>query len=276
MMPRIETIAALAVLLAAALAPRSASADDCVLEKGRIKAGEVCLAVEVFAKPQAAGRPMAFLTHGDGGGSIRDGYLEFFRTTGKRIADAMPGAGVIFVQRPGYRSAIGKSEGRANSEDDDYTPENVKHMAAAVAALKQAWQPSRVVWVGHSGGSAIGALVLGRHSGTVDAAVLAGCPCGEVKEWRQHRNFQRNRPNASLWPNSLSPIAHQDGLRSGLPVVLLTGDKDDNTLPRFAQAWVEKAKTRGADAKFVSLAGVNHPRSAAAPEVAEHAVRLMK
>lgn len=276
MIPEIKRLAGAAMILAAALTPQNAAASDCVLEKGRIKAGGVCLAVEIFAKPQAPGRPMAIVVHGDGGGSIRDGYLRLLRTTGKRIAEAVPGAGVVFVQRPGYRSDIGESEGHAKSEDDDYTPENVKHMADAVAALKQAWRPSRVVWVGHSGGSALGALVLGRYPGTVDAAVLVGCPCGEIKEWRQHRNFQRGRHNASLWPASLSPIAHQDGLRAGLPVVLLTGDKDDNTLPRFAQAWAEKAKARGVDARFVSLPGAGHGKSAGAPEVAEHAARLMK
>jgi pimeloyl-ACP methyl ester carboxylesterase len=197
-------------------------------------------------------------------------------TTAERIKTAVPESGVVFLQRPGYSSRLGVSEGVAKPRDDDYTKENLVHMTAAAAALREAYKASRVVWVGHSGGAAFGALVMGTKAGLVDAAVLVGCPCGIVRDWRTHRNYSRGEPSASTWPASLSPIEHQDALARDAEVVLLTGDKDDNTLPRFAAAWVDKAKAKGVRAQLALLPGFDHGRSAAAPDVAEHAARLLQ
>lgn len=240
-----------------------------------MKAGTVCLAVSVIAKPQGPGLPLAVIVHGDGGGQVNERYLARLVETGRNIGRAVPTAGVVIVQRPGYSSTLGRSEGVAKAGDDDYTAENVAHMAAAIAALRESLRPSRVVWVGHSGGSALGALVAGTKPMLVDAAVLAGCPCGDIREWRTHRNYSRGRPQDSVWPSSLSPIQFQDALPSGMEAVLLTGEKDDNTLPRFAQAWVAKASAKGVAARLIVLPGVDHAGSLTAPETIAHAVRLL-
>jgi len=262
--------------LVALLMPFGVAAQECTIEKNRIQTGKICLVAQVIARPESDGRPLAVVVHGDGGGGVRDSYLQMFETTTERIKAAVPGAGVVFLQRPGYRSKFGQSEGSAKPEDDDYTKENVAHMAAAITALREIWKPSRLIWVGHSGGSALGALVMGMNPGLIDGAVLSACPCGDVFEWRSHRNTMRGRYNASTWPNSLSPIKFQDGLRPGTPVVLMTGDKDDNTLVKFAAAWQEAAKARGVTAELLVLPGINHPNAAGVPEVAEHAARLMR
>jgi pimeloyl-ACP methyl ester carboxylesterase len=254
----------------------TSQANTCTLDQGRLQAGRVCLAVKVFAAPSGPGQPLAVIVHGDGGGMIDNQYLARFESTGQRIAEARPSAGVVFVQRPGYRSTLGISQGRAKAEDDDYTRENVDHMAVAVRELRAAWKPSKVVWVGHSGGSALGALVMGRHPGVVDDAVLASCPCGSIRRWREHRNISRGHWNASTWPNSLSPVDHMDGLIRGSRVILITGDRDNNTRPEFSMPWIEKAVARGVEARMVLLPGLGHGPVADVPEIADHAVTLLR
>ena len=269
--------AAIVALVGLALPGRDASAQPapCTPEHGRIQAGSVCLVAKVLARPEQPGRALALVVHGDGGAFLSAGYLANLDRLGQRIARARPGDGVVFVQRPGYRSPLGQSEGRAKLADDDYTAENVVHMAAAARALRAHWGASRVVWVGHSGGAALGALALGREPGVAEAAVLAGCPCGSIAQWREHRNASRGRPGDSLWPNSLSPLDHVDGLPAGLRVVLLTGDRDDNTLPRFNEPWVAKARDRGVDAQLIILPGLDHGQVAGSAEVVSHTARLM-
>jgi pimeloyl-ACP methyl ester carboxylesterase len=269
--------AAIVALLWLGLTSQDATAQPtpCTPQHGRIQAGSVCLVAKVLASPEQPGRALALIVHGDGGAFLPPGYLASMERLAQRIARARPGDGVVFVQRPGYRSALGVSEGRAKTIDDDYTAENVAHMAAAARALRAHWDAKRVVWVGHSGGAALGALALGREPGVAEAAVLAGCPCGSVEQWRAHRNASRGRTSDSLWPNSLSPLEHMNGLQPGLRVVLLTGDRDENTLARFNEPWVAQARDRGVDAQMIILPGLDHGQVAGSAEVVSHTARLM-
>ncbi len=261
-----------AALLCLGLTGQSALA--CAPDQGRVQAGSVCLVLQVIAAPAGPGRALAILVHGDGSGFVEPAYLKLLEKLGQRLADARPGDGVIFVQRPGYRSPLGRSEGRAKAGDDDYTAENVTHMAAAARALREHFGASRLVWVGHSGGAALGALALGRERGVAEGAVLAGCPCGNIAEWRLHRNATRGR--VGTWPHSLSPVDHMDALMPGLSAVLLTGERDENTLARFNEPWIEKARQRGVDARMLVLPGLGHGGVLESTELIEQAARLMK
>jgi hypothetical protein len=254
----------------------SVDAADCNLEMGLLRAGNVCLVAKVFASPSAPGRAMAIVVHGDGGGFIEPAYMRRLERTAERIVKDRPGDGVVFVQRPGYRSELGRSRGQAKPEDDDYTAENVKIMADAVKELRRLWEPSHAVWVGHSGGAALGALLMGREPGIVQGAILSACPCGDIRQWRTHRNQSRGRSGAGTWPNSLSPVDHMGGLKPGIRVVLLTGDRDENTLARFNETWVEIAVSRGAHVTSVIMKNITHGQAADAAEVAAHASAVME
>lgn len=259
-----------------ACCPTVAAASDCHPDQARVQAGTACLVIKVHAAPAGPGRALALIVHGDSQGFLEAGYLARLDGLAQCLVQARPGDGVVFVQRPGYQSPLGRSEGRAKRQDDDYTAENVQLLAAALKALREAWQPARAVWIGHSGGAALGALVLGRAPGLADAAVLAGCPCGPIAQWRAHRNRSRGRPGDSLWPESLSPTENLDGLRPGTAVVLLTGERDDNTLARFNEAWVDGARARGADARQIVLPGVGHGGVIDTRELVREAARLMQ
>jgi pimeloyl-ACP methyl ester carboxylesterase len=66
--------------------------------------------------------------------------------------------------RPGYKDDTGEqSEGkRGLTTGDNYTPEVVDAVASATDQLRTRFHPARTVLVGHSGGAAIAANVLGR------------------------------------------------------------------------------------------------------------------
>jgi hypothetical protein len=99
-------------------------------------------------------------------------------------------------------------------------------------------------------------LVLGRHPGVADAALLLGCPC-DVPPWRSHRNSQRGAVDRP-WGNSLNPLSFVSAIPQGTPVIAATGVEDDNTLPRFARRWVEQASAKGVDARYEDVPGHGH------------------
>jgi pimeloyl-ACP methyl ester carboxylesterase len=240
-----------------------------------IDAEGTCLIIDRIAEGAGDKRPLVVVVHGDGTG-VGDRYLRSIRGMGERLAPVAPQAAIYYLQRPGYASSLGRSQGFNNPDGDEYTRGNVATMAAAVRALRARVDAGRVLWLGHSGGAAHGALILNRHHGLIDAAVLVGCPCGDVAQWRQHRNSQRGRYTASLWPNSLSPAREVANLPAGLPIRLLTGARDDNTLPQFAEAYVAAASARGADVTLTLLPGLGHAAVADAPEVVEAAAALLR
>ena len=199
-------------------------------------------------------RVLVVMIHGDGTGSLEQRHIDSWLRVGRTIQAADRQA--ILLIRPGYRTPAGNSSGWANPRDDDYTGGNMTRVAGALTALRQTLKPKHVVLVGHSGGAATAALVLGRHPGVADAALLLGCPC-DVPPWRSHRNAQRGGTDRP-WTNSLNPLAFVAGIPSGTPVIAATGADDDNTLPHFARRWTEQAAARGVRATYEDVPGHGH------------------
>lgn len=199
-------------------------------------------------------RVLVVMIHGDRTGTLEQRHIDRWVEVGRTLqADDRR---VLFIVRPGYRTPSGNSSGWANPRDDDYTAENVDRVAGALSSLRHTHRARHVVLVGHSGGAALAALVLGRHPGVADAALLLGCPC-DVPPWRDHRNMQRgggDRP----WTSSLNPLSFVHGIPPGTPVLAATGSQDDNTLPRFQQRWVEAAASRGVRAQAEEVPGHDH------------------
>lgn len=199
-------------------------------------------------------RVLVVMIHGDRTGTLEQRHIDRWVEVGRTLqADDRR---VLFIVRPGYRTPAGNSSGWANPRDDDYTAANVDRVAGALSSLRHTHRARHVVLVGHSGGAALAALVLGRHPGVADAALLLGCPC-DVPPWRDHRNMQRgggDRP----WTNSQNPLSFVHGIPPGTPVLAATGAQDDNTLPRFQQRWVDAAASRGVRAQAEEVPGHDH------------------
>ena len=200
------------------------------------------------------GAPLVVFLHGDGGGSVGESYWQAL-TAGAAAAGSAVGATFVVLVRPGYRSPGGRSTGSAKSEDDDYTAQNVALAAEAVTALKARFRPSRTIVSGTSGGAATAALLMGRHPGVADAALLAACPC-QLQPWREWRAQSANRTRP--WTSSLSPDAALSGMAVTARIALVVGDKDTNTLPKFSEAYVAAAKARGIDATLTVVPGATH------------------
>jgi len=119
-------------------------------------------------------RVLVVMIHGDRTGTLEQRHIDRWVEVGRTLqADDRR---VLFIVRPGYRTPAGNSSGWANPRDDDYTAENVDRVAGALSSLRNTHRARHVVLVGHSGGAALAALVLGRHPGVADAALLLGCP----------------------------------------------------------------------------------------------------
>ncbi|UYN94638.1 MAG: prolyl oligopeptidase family serine peptidase [Enhydrobacter sp.] len=240
------------------LAPRAGAAAGCDTNDAATSirtSGGNCFSFH--ASPgSASGGPLIVFMHGDGGGSVSAAYWTVLTQQADALAAATSARFVVLV-RPGYASPGGRSSGSAKSGDDDYTPANVKLAAEAIAALKNRFQASRTVVGGTSGGAATAALVMGRHAGTADAAWLNACPC-QVQPWRAWREQSAGR--RTPWTASLSPDENLSGVAIGARIVVIAGDKDSNTPPRFSQAYVDAARTRGVDAHLVMAPGATHGR----------------
>jgi pimeloyl-ACP methyl ester carboxylesterase len=230
-----------------------------------------CLALVPIGSPLVAAKTLIVMLHGDGEGQLGQRQIDRWTAIGRSLS--APERNVFFMIRPGYKSPVGNSSGWANPKDDDYTAENMARVAGALATLKATYKSEKLVLVGHSGGAATSALVLGKHPGVADAALLLGCPC-DVPPWRDHRNTQRGR--GGPWSNSLNPLDFTAIIPAGTHVMAVTGSQDDNTLPEFAKRWVEKASASGVKALYQDASGLNHSSIQQWPDINSKVSDLVK
>jgi pimeloyl-ACP methyl ester carboxylesterase len=229
-----------------------------------------CLALLPMAETKVGAKVLIVMLHGDGEGQLGPKQVDRWSAIGRSLVDKE--RNVFFMIRPGYQSPVGHSSGWANPKDDDYTAHNMGRVAGALSVLRQTFKPEKLVLVGHSGGAATSALILGRHPGVADAALLLSCPC-DVPPWREHRNAQRGR--GGPWGNSLNPLEFVPAIPTGTPVLAVTDGQDDNTLPEFARRWVTQAASHGARARFEEIDGYTHASIQQWPGIARSVTNLL-
>lgn len=176
--------------------------------------------------------------------------------TGAAVDEPIVAAGIL---RPGYRDPSGDRSsgtmGRATA--DNYTPEVIDSIAVAARLLEADFDARAVVLVGHSGGAAIVADVLGRHPDVADAALLVGCGC-DPEAWR---NRMRSTLPSPIWdePNaSLMPLALVGGLNRDVKVRMLVGDQDADTPPQDSRRYANALVARGIDVQLTVAPGLAH------------------
>ncbi len=113
--------------------------------------------------------------------------------------------------------------------------------------------------VGHSGGAASAAVVLGMAPGLADGAVLVACPC-DLGAWRASRG-------GGAWSRSENPSAWIGKIAPPTRVIALTGERDDNTRPQLAEAYVKALTARDVQARFAAIPYADHNSAFRAPEV---------
>jgi pimeloyl-ACP methyl ester carboxylesterase len=193
--------------------------------------------------------------HGDSPFANPD-YQDMFAA---KVAAAYKDVVVAAILRPGYTDPQGNvSEGvRGQATGDSYNAQNTDVIAAAIGDLKQRFRSRRVVVVGHSGGAAITANVLGRHPSLVDAALLVSCPC-DVARWREHMFQKTQFPGFQGEIETLSPIAQVGGVSANVTIRMVVGGKDDVTPPALSEAYRTAALRAGKRITLTELEGEPH------------------
>ena len=210
-----------------------------------------CLKIKTLNKDSGQNPTLVIFLHGDVSGSdyVKNKPASYFYSTAEMFvqSNVVP----VVLIRPGYFDSEGNYSTGDNCgrRDDCYTPHNVDAIAEAVASMKEFHKAGKVILVGQSGGAAIAGVILGRHPGLADSAVLAACPCN-IDEWRLSRG-------KSAW-SSLSPHSFADGIPSTTQVIAITGDQDEITPPFLAEEYIEGLKANGIEASFVSVEGGTH------------------
>jgi len=220
----------------------------------RVRGDTECLVIRTFrpADPGESAKLIVFI-HGDVSSGGAADYI--YERAQEAVAN---GRVVVALLRPGYFDSAGNlSSGDNFDRQDSYTKHNVDAIAAALKALREHHKATRLVLVGHSGGAAISGVVLGRHPGLADAAILASCPC-YINEWRAGRR---------RWAHSLSPDEVIKQVPVTASVVALTGDADDNTRPILAEDYIKALAKRGVPARFELVRRAGHNDVMRRPEL---------
>jgi len=237
--------ATISLTLAACQATQRAGGDaDCAKPDAinYVQAAGHCIGIQTYGA--ATGQPRAVIVylHGD---VSRGGGADYMV---RHITSPPSGTVAIAMLRPGYSGYGKRSSGSTNGRRDHYTARNVDAVASALRRIKAHYKGTRLFVVGHSGGAAMTATIIGRHRGLIDTAILVSCPC-DLVTWRQGR---------SPWTNSLNPAIYASRVPTATRVVAITGSADTNTQAFLAQAYVEKLKARGVPATVQIVDGAGH------------------
>lgn len=194
------------------------------------------------------------IAHGDSPSGPPTYQYRFAET----VAAAVPDSVAAAILRPGYSDGVDRSDGvRGETTGDNYAPEVVDAVATAITELRARYRPRQVILVGHSGGAAIMANLLGRHKAAADAALLVSCPC-DLGAWRRH---MQQVQGGAIWERpvrSLSPLALIDGIAAATRISLLVGSNDRVTPPALTLGYAEALRRNGLPVAVTVAPGLEH------------------
>jgi pimeloyl-ACP methyl ester carboxylesterase len=261
--PRVLVVA----VLVASLIPICANGQDSSVrspESTWVQGADYRLHANVFTGDKVSEQPVLLVVlHGDQPRNPscptkecgEPDYQDAFAAKGAAGRDVI----AVGLLRPGYTDPRGNtSDGvRGETTGDNYNTRNTDAIAAAIVELKRRYHSRQVVIAGHSGGAAIAANILARHSNLIDAALLVSCPC-DVEKWREHM-FQRTQYSGFLRPvDTLSPIDLIDGLSKQVAVTMMVGSEDTIAPPSLSESYQAKAVKLGKRVRLVRVDGKEH------------------
>ena len=259
-----KTTAALALLIVS----MTANAEPCTNENDetRVTGTSQCLLTHRFGTPEAP--HLLVWLHGDGSGGKPARY---HLPIAEKAVETFGAGNVISVGliRPGYPDGSGDASSVApghGGRSDHYTRENVSEVASAIRNLKKRYATKRVTVIGHSGGAATTAIILGMEPDLIDSALLVSCPC-DLVAWRTGRR---------AWTRSENPMDWAEKIPATTRIVALTGSRDDNTIPDLAKRYVDALLSRGVSARFLEAPDTTHNDALSAKEVNEAIAELIR
>lgn len=250
----------------AVLAPLTSHAEPCETEdfQTAVTGKEQCLLLRSYG--DTAPKALLIWLHGDvSSGGPATYHFPLAEAAAKEFASEATLS--VALVRPGYPDGSGKSSSVAEGHtgrSDHYTQTNVTEVATVIERLIQHYSPKKVVVIGHSGGAATTAIMLGLRPALIPAAVLVACPC-DLVSWRSGRR---------AWSASENPAKWIPQIDTKTKVIALTGERDDNTRPKLAEDYVSALSARGIAAEFRALPYETHNSAFKSPEVS-HAIRRL-
>jgi dienelactone hydrolase len=230
-----------------------------------VQGGEYRIHTRAFAARELTDSPaLVVVIHGDAPRNRPEYHNRFAAVVAAKNSDVV----AVGLLRPGYTDGAGNtSDGvRGLTTGDNYNARNTDSIAAAIGELKRLRRARKVVVVGHSGGAALTANILGRHPEAMDAGVLVSCPC-DVEKWRAHMYKVQRWPGWLEKIETVSPIEVLPAVPSHIPVRMLVGTRDDVTPPSLSLDYEAAAKRSGKDVKLTQLEEVDHDQALFTPAV---------
>jgi pimeloyl-ACP methyl ester carboxylesterase len=254
------------ICLCALLLAAPALAEPCVASdlRSRVTGLDECLIVKSFgpAESNPANRLIVLLHGNHSSGTPATSMVRY----AERLARRAPDAVAVAMIRPGYDDETGqRSSGPIHGRGDNFTAHNIDIVADAIARLKAHYRPRRLVLIGHSGGAAMAGVILGRHPGLADAAVIVGCPC-DVATWRAGRGR-----NEAAW-TSESPDRYVERIPADARISVVVGTDDTVTPPALSRSYADDLTKRGLSVELAILDGLNHSNIIGDPGILDRAL----
>lgn len=242
------------ILLMLVLVPMSALSIDAVASpcdfgefETKISGSTECLLMRRYGSLE----PKTLIVYIHGNASTGGPVTSHFKLAEKNAADFEADRVLaVALVRPGYPDDTGAySSGSDNGRADNWQRPTVLEIGTVIEKLKNKFKPETTILVGHSGGAAIAAVLLGMQPDLADAAILIGCPCDMV-EWRLGRS-------RTLW-KSEDPLKWVSQVKQTVRIVALTGSGDDTTAPGLSKTYIGQLQQRGIKAEFRLVLDAGH------------------
>ena len=217
---------------------------------GWVKGENHCFAIATVLPPKAVSSPvLRIYLHGDNSRGRPRGIPS--DSMYRYVMPTPSGTVSVAMLRPGHRDTEGrqsssKSYGHINAE----TYEDIDEVAAAVRRLREHYNASRVVMIGFSGGCNTVGVVLGRHPGTADAALLGGCACDKVAKSNYH--------GKGVNRDDISPIEYVNKIPLTTKIIAVTGTRDETNPPSICEPFITRLKEREVSARMDLVEGIKH------------------
>ncbi|WP_440056819.1 alpha/beta hydrolase family protein (plasmid) [Pseudoalteromonas sp. T1lg65] len=227
--------------------------DTCGNPEREVFADKKCTKIETYKSNTLSANPILAITlHGDNA-YIRP-YSQY--RVAQKIAKERDNVVAVGMLRPGYTDDFGRtSDGEVGlTVGDNYDDARVDQIASAITALKRQHKAKKVVLIGHSGGAAITARLIGLYPDLVNHAVAISCPC-DINAWRKDMLIRNEYEPFRGDIDISSPVELVSKVSNSTKVSLIVAEDDDVTKPYLTKSYYTALKNHHKDVEMQLIAG---------------------
>ena len=221
-----------------------------------VQGGKLKLYSQIYKSEGLSETPVLMVVlHGDA--PFNKPYYQYAFAT--RAAASNSNLIAAALLRPGYTDRDGnRSEGvRGMTTGDNWNAGNTDAIAAVIELLAKEYQTGHVIVVGHSGGAALTANMLGRHPSLINTALLVALP-SDLDAWRKHMLDHKKSKIFAKPIESLSALELVAKVDPKTKIHLIVGAQDEITPPWLSERYQEQAIKHGKRVELTILPGKGH------------------